>query len=186
MIEQIAFYFFAAITIVASLITVFSSNVLYAMTALATGIVMIAGFFFLVGADFLGIVQLIVYVGAVMALYAFGMMFFNVTENIKENNTSNIWVITISLIFAFLIVIVFAGAINPDTIYVSLPMSEQISNPQAVGMALFTKYLIPFEVAAIMLLIAMIGGIILAGKKMDESLTDTKDEELEIQPKDIK
>ena len=59
------------------------------------------------------------------------------------------------------------------------PPAEGASNPQAVGLVLFTKYLIPFEVAALMLLVAMIAGIILAGKKMDNSLSRIRDDELE-------
>ncbi len=184
MFEQIAFYFFSVLTIGLFLVTVFSKNVLYAMTSLASGMVVIAGFFFLVGADFLGVVQLIVYVGAVMALYAFGMMFFNVTKDLKEKNTSNIWVMIVGVTVALLMTLMFVGAINPDAIYASLPMSDKMNNPEAVGMALFTKYLVPFEVAAIMLLIAMIGGIVLAGKKMDTSLTNIEDEVL--QQKDAK
>ncbi len=184
MFEQIAFYLFAVLTIGLFLVTVFSKNVLYAMTSLASGMVIIAGFFFLVGADFLGVVQLIVYVGAVMALYAFAMMFFNVTKDLKEKTTSNIWVMIVGVTMALLLTIVFSGVVNPEAIYASLPINNNITNPQAVGMALFTKYLVPFEVAAIMLLIAMIGGIILAGKKMDTSLTNIEDEELKL--KDIK
>jgi NADH-quinone oxidoreductase subunit J len=179
MFEQIAFYLFSVLTIGLFLVTVFSKNVLYAMTSLASGMVLIAGFFFLVGADFLGVVQLIVYVGAVMALYAFGMMFFNVTKDLKEKNTSGIWVIIVGVTVALLMVLMFSAHVNPDAIYASLPISSKITNPEAVGMALFTKYLVPFEVAAIMLLVAMIGGIVLAGKKMDVSLTKTKDEELQ-------
>ena len=86
MYEFIAFYIFAISTTILFLITVMSKNVLYAMTALAAGMVMISGFFFLLGADFLGVVQLIVYVGAVMALYAFAMMFFDATKNVKEKH----------------------------------------------------------------------------------------------------
>jgi len=56
-------------------------------------------------------------------------------------------------------------------------MTEGVGNAEAVGMVLFTKYLVPFEVAAVMLLVAMIGGIILAGKKMDQSLTLISDED---------
>jgi NADH-quinone oxidoreductase subunit J len=61
-------------------------------------------------------------------------------------------------------------------------MTEGVGNTQDVGMVLFTKYLIPFEVAAVMLLVAMIAGIILAGKKMEESLTEDMgaDEEIMI------
>jgi len=79
MYEFIAFYIFAISTVVLFGITALSKNVLYAMTSLAGGMIMISGFFFLLGADFLGVVQLIVYVGAVMALYSFAMMFFDAT-----------------------------------------------------------------------------------------------------------
>jgi len=85
MYEQIAFYLFATLTVILFFITVMSKNVLYAMTSLAAGMVLISGFFFLLGADFLGVVQLIVYVGAVMALYAFAMMFFDATKDIKHS-----------------------------------------------------------------------------------------------------
>jgi len=88
MYEMIAFYLFSALTIGLFLITVMSKNVLYAMTSLAAGMVLISGFFFILGADFLGVVQLIVYVGAIMALYSFAMMFFDATKDIKEKNTN--------------------------------------------------------------------------------------------------
>jgi len=76
---------------------------------------------------------------------------------------------------ALLLVVIFSAPILGENIQPLYPMVEGATNPQAVGMVLFTKYLIPFEAAAVMLLIAMIAGIILAGKKMDQSLT-TEDE----------
>lgn len=75
MFEAIAFYTFSILTIVMFLIVVFSKNALYAMSALAGGMIFISGFFFMLDAEFLGVVQIIVYSGAVMAMYAFGMMF---------------------------------------------------------------------------------------------------------------
>ncbi|MBE0527870.1 MAG: NADH-quinone oxidoreductase subunit J [Thermoleophilia bacterium] len=184
MFEQIAFYLFSILTIGLFLVTVFSNNILYAMTSLAAGMVLIAGLFFLVGADFLGVVQIIVYVGAVMALYAFGMMFFNVTKIVKEKNTPNFLVFILGASIALLMVAMFLSPIAPEAIFATVPPSANATNPEAVGMVLFTKYLVPFEVAAVMLLIAMIGGIVLAGKKMDQSLTKTEDED--ILEKDIK
>ena len=86
MYEIVAFYLFSALTIGLFLVTVMSKNVLYAMTSLASAMVLISGFFFLLGADFLGVVQLVVYVGAIMALYAFAMMFFDATRDIKFAN----------------------------------------------------------------------------------------------------
>jgi len=171
MYEMIAFYLFSALTIGLFLVTVMSKNILYAMTSLAAGMVLISGFFFILGADFLGVVQLIVYVGAIMALYSFAMMFFDATRDIKEKNTSNALVFLLGGLSALVLVLMFAAPIHSEAIQALYPMHEGVGNAQDVGIVLFTKYLIPFEVAAVMLLVAMIAGIILAGKKMDNSLT---------------
>ncbi len=172
MYEIVAFYLFSALIIGLFLITVMSKNILYAMTSLAAGMVLISGFFFILGADFLGVVQLVVYVGAVMALYAFAMMFFDATRDIKEKNTSNALVFLLGGLSALVLVLMFAAPIFSESIQALYPMHEGVGNAQDVGIVLFTKYLVPFEVAALMLLVAMIAGIILAGKKMDVSLTE--------------
>ena len=175
MYEQIAFYLFSVLTIGLFLVTVLSKNILYAMTSLAAGMVLISGFFFLLEADFLGVVQLIVYVGAVMALYAFAMMFFDATRDIKENTTNNALVFFLGGMVALVLVLIFLAPVFSENIEAIYPVVEGVGNAQAVGMVLFTKYLVPFEVAALMLLVAMIAGIILAGKKMDHSLTTNDD-----------
>ena len=172
MYEIVAFYLFSALTIGLFLVTVLSKNVLYAMTALASGMVLISGFFFLLGADFLGVIQLIVYVGAVIALYAFAMMFFDATKDIKEKNTNSGLVFLLGGMSALVLVLMFAAPIFSENVQALYPMHEGVGNAQDVGMVLFTKYLVPFEVAALMLLVAMISGIMLAGKKMDQSLTE--------------
>lgn len=179
MIEAIAFYTFAALTIAMFTITVMSKNALYAMSALAAGMIFISGFFFLLDADFLGVVQIIVYTGAVMALYAFGMMFFDSTKDVKENNTSNKVVFLLSGMAALLLVVIFVAPIISDKVQALYPMKDGIGNAEAVGIVLFTKYLVPFEVAAVMLLVAMISGIIMASKRMDESLTLKDDDEIQ-------
>jgi NADH-quinone oxidoreductase subunit J len=176
MFEVVSFYLFSSLVIAMFLIVVLSSNALYAMTALAAGMILISGFFFLLEADFLGAVQIIVYTGAVMAIYAFGMMFFDTTREIKEKNSSAKVVFTLSILSAILIIVMFGAPIISDNIEALYPMTEGAGNVQMVGIVLFTKYLIPFEVAAIMLLVAMIAGIILAGKKMDKSITLRKSE----------
>ncbi|HIQ47360.1 MAG TPA: NADH-quinone oxidoreductase subunit J [Sulfurovum sp.] len=172
MYEIVAFYLFSALTIGLFLVTVMSKNILYSMTSLASGMVLISGFFFILGADFLGVVQLIVYVGAIMALYSFAMMFFDATRDIKEKNTNNTLVFLLGGLTALVLVLMFAAPIYSENIQALYPMHEGVGNAQDVGIVLFTKYLVPFEVAALMLLVAMIAGIILAGKKMDESLTE--------------
>jgi len=175
MFEQIAFYTFAGLTAAMFLITVTTKNILYAMSALAAGMIFISGFFFILNADFLGVVQIVVYAGAVMALYAFGMMFFDSAKEVKENIKNPKKVFIFSAMAAVLIVLMVSAPVmlgKPDA---SMQLVENMQNPRAVGVILFTKYLIPFELASLMLLIAMIAGIVLAGKKMDLSLT-TEDE----------
>jgi len=178
MFEAIAFYLFAFLTIAMFYITVTTSQALYALTALAAGMIFISAFFFILGADFLGAVQIVVYSGAVMALYSFGMMFFDTTREVKEKNGNKYIVTGLSTIAAVLIVLIFSAPMITDNITALYPMVEGAGNTQEVGMVLFTKYLVPFEVAAIMLLVAMIAGIVLAGKKMDASLTLMTEEEI--------
>ena len=171
MFEAIAFYLFSFLTILMFFITVTTSQALYALTALAAGMIFISAFFFILGAEFLGAIQIVVYSGAVMALYAFGMMFFDTTREVKEKQGNKFIVVGLSTLAAVLVVMIFAAPIVSDNITAFYPMTEGVGNTQDVGMVLFTKYLVPFEVAAIMLLVAMISGIVLAGKKMDLSLT---------------
>ena len=156
--DAIAFYLFAFLTISMFYITVTTSQALYALTALAAGMIFISAFFFILGADFLGAVQIVVYSGAVMALYAFGMMFFDTTRDVKEKQGNKFIVVALSLISALLVVVIFAGPIIGDNITALYPMTEGAGNTQEVGMVLFTKYLVPFELAAVMLLVAMIAG----------------------------
>lgn len=179
MFEAIAFYLFAFLTIIMFYITVTTSHALYALTALAAGMIFISAFFFILGADFLGAVQIVVYSGAVMALYAFGMMFFDTTRELKEKQGNKYIIAGLSVLAAILVVLIFAAPMVTNNITALYPVMEGVGNTQQVGMVLFTKYLVPFEVAAIMLLVAMIAGIVLAGKQMDVSETLIEDSQLE-------
>ncbi|WP_434636776.1 NADH-quinone oxidoreductase subunit J [Sulfurimonas sp. NW7] len=181
MFEAVAFYLFAFLTITMFFITVTTSQALYALSALAAGMIFISAFFFILGADFLGAVQIIVYTGAVMALYAFGMMFFDTTREVKEKQGNKYIIVGLSTLAAVLIVVIFAAPMVSENIVALYPAIEGVGNTQEVGLILFTKYLVPFEVAAIMLLVAMVAGIVLAGKKMDLSITLMNDAEIEEQ-----
>jgi len=179
MFEVIAFYLFAFLTIAMFGITVKTKNPLYALSSLAAGMIFISAFFFLLGADFLGAVQIIVYTGAVMALYAFGMMFFDSINDIKESASNPKLTFVLSGLIALIVVMIFMAPVIGANAEVVSPINPAYGNTQDIGMVLFTKYLIPFELAAVMLLVAMIGGIILAGKKMDVSITALSDQEVD-------
>lgn len=179
MFEAIVFYIFAALTTAMFLMVVTTKNALYALSALAAGMIFISAFFFLLEADFLGVVQIVVYTGAIMALYAFGMMFFDTSRDVKEAIIAPKMVVFLSGVLALLLVIILTAPMVGTQLETDAPTMEAFGNVQDIGRVLFTKYLVPFEVAAVMLLVAMISGIVLAGKKMDRSLTvlDKEDEE---------
>lgn len=179
MYEVIAFYVFAALTVGMFSIVVMTKNALYAMSALAGGMIFVSGFFFILDAEFLGVVQITVYSGAIMALYAFGMMFFDTTRDVHEVVRSKKIAYTLFVLSAILLIIIMCAPLFSEKL-VANALLDSASNIQMIGLLLFTKYLVPFELAAIMLLVAMISGIVLASKRMDENLEQAKiDEALE-------
>jgi len=179
MFEIVAFCLFSVLTITMFSITVLTNNALYALSALAAGMIFISGFFFLLNADFLGAVQIVVYTGAIMALYAFGMMFFDSLSEVKEKVKNPRLVFLLTGMLALIIVVILISPILGGNIEALHPVHPELGNSVDVGLVLFTKYLVPFEVAAVMLLIAMIGGIVLAGKKMEVSYSDMTEEEID-------
>ena len=179
MFEIVAFIIFSVLTIGMFSITVLTNNALYALSSLAAGMIFISAFFFLLNADFLGAVQIVVYTGAVMSLYAFGMMFFDSLAEVKEKIKNPRLVFLLSGMLALIIVIVLIAPLIGEGVDANYPVHPEYGNSVDVGLILFTKYLVPFEVAAIMLLVAMIGGIVLAGKKMNESYSEMTEDEID-------
>jgi NADH-quinone oxidoreductase subunit J len=179
MFEIVAFTIFSVLTISMFSITVLTNNALYALSSLAAGMIFISAFFFLLNADFLGAVQIVVYTGAVMALYAFGMMFFDSLSEVKEKIKNPRLVFLLSGLVALLVVIVLIAPVIGQNIEANYPVHPEYGNSVDVGVVLFTKYLVAFELAAIMLLVAMIGGIVLAGKKMNKSYSEMSEDDVD-------
>ena len=179
MFEIVAFTIFSVLTISMFSITVLTNNALYALSSLAAGMIFISAFFFLLNADFLGAVQIVVYTGAVMALYAFGMMFFDSLSEVKEKIKNPRLVFLLSGLVALLVVIVLIAPVIGQNIEANIPVHPEYGNSADVGIVLFTKYLLAFELAAIMLLVAMIGGIVLAGKKMNKSYSEMSEDDVD-------
>lgn len=173
MLEAISFYLFSILIIASFVVVIFSANILYAMSALAGGMIFISGLFFTLGADFLGVVQIAVYTGAVMALYAFGMMFFDSAKEVRENIRHSKIIAVLGVCSAIMLSMII---LMPRLILLganqSISEGGKGGNVEQIGLMLFTKYLLPFELAAVMLLIAMIAGIILVKKDatQEESL----------------
>lgn len=163
MLEVISFYFFSTILIALFAISVLSKNILHAMSSLAGGMICISAIFFILNSEFLGVVQLIVYTGAIMVLYAFAIVLFDSSKNIKQINKKTTYIIFIASLIILLIM-----AISNPSIYVNTEFDnilDGFDNTSNIGLAIFTRYLIAFEIIAIMLLVAMVCAIVLANNQ---------------------
>lgn len=175
MYETVAFYIFSALSLGCFGVSVFSRNILHAMSALAGGMIFVSGLFFLLGAQFLGAVQIIVYTGAVLVLYAFSMMFFDVSRDVDDAKSvaSSRLIYILSGFIALVLVLIFTAPIigrnleNLATVSSQMPDVKTLGNVELIGLLLFSKYLLIFEMVAVMLLVAMVAGIVLVHKDMD-------------------
>jgi NADH-quinone oxidoreductase subunit J len=106
-------------------------------------------------------------------------MFFDSISDIDETISNPRLAFFLTGIVALIVVVIFIAPVIGANAQAFYPVHPEYGNIQDVGLVLFTKYLVPFEVAAVMLLVAMIGGIILAGKKMDISITQLSEQEID-------
>jgi NADH-ubiquinone/plastoquinone oxidoreductase chain 6 len=169
MYESFAFYLFSTLVLVSFSFSVFCKNALNAVSALAASMVFISAIFFLLGAEFLGVVQIIVYTGAVVVLYAFAMMFFDSSKECepKSSKKAKITIYLLSSFIALLLIFIFLAPIYSVKLESLNPVVSELGNIEAIGILLFSRYLIAFEMCAVMLLVAMVSGIILIHKDMN-------------------
>lgn len=154
----------AALTIVSALCVVFAKNPMYSVLWLIVCFFMVAGHYVLLNAQFLAIVHIIVYAGAIMVLFLFVVMLLNLnadTEPHKSNSLKFAATITAGLLFVTLIAAMRATQLGEF----SLPQRSEIGFVQQVGQKLFTDYLLPFEISSVLFLSAMIGSVLLAKKE---------------------
>ncbi|WP_291950418.1 NADH-quinone oxidoreductase subunit J [Campylobacter sp.] len=160
MFETLAFYILSVLVLGFFLVSVLSTSMLYAISALAAAMIFLSGFYFLLNAEFIGAIQIIIYSGAILGLYSFAMMFFDTSSKVKENlKDKKIFIIVIFSIFLFLSVILGHNidGTKQDIVY-------DLTSTQQIGLLLFTKYMLAFEFMAILLLIALICAIVLTQK----------------------
>ncbi|HDZ4980530.1 TPA: NADH-quinone oxidoreductase subunit J [Campylobacter jejuni] len=167
MIENLAFVFFSVAVLSFFTIAVLSKNMLYSLSALAGGMVFLSGFYFLLDAEFLGVIQIIVYSGAVLGLYSFVMMFFDVSKEFKEQLKAKKSFFTLVVLSAILLLIMLIG-FKYQNISTDLPLNDPalFDFNKQLALAIFSKYLLAFEFIAILLLIALVCAITLTHKEL--------------------
>jgi NADH-quinone oxidoreductase subunit J len=159
---QILFFFFAALAVGAAINVLVQKHVLYSALSLIVMLTAVSLLFILMRADFLAVIQVIVYAGAIMVLFTFVIMLLNLPAD--EDGADRLrWLkfigIPLGLFFLFLVV---ATLWNVEPLRGSQP--GIIGSPRAIGMSLFTDYLLPFEATSLLILIALVGAVIFAKK----------------------
>ena len=173
--HSLFFYFFSTIAVFASIMVTVSRNTVYSVFFLILVFISIAILFIMIGAEFLGMIMLIVYVGAVAVLFLFVVMMLNVTQQIiqrsnKKGFINNISVGSIVGAIIFLELLVVVGGWKYKDTFVPLSDSNlnlDLTNTHALGNILYTDYIHLFQVSGIILLVAMIGAITLTFSKRE-------------------
>ncbi len=170
MIQVFTFYLFAALLIASGAFTIFARNPVHSVLWLILAFFNAAGLMVLVGAEFIAMLLVIVYVGAVAVLFLFVVMMLDI--DFAELRAGFIKNVPLGLLLAVVFVceLIFGiGAYRAGKIELSdaplNPGREDASNIQAVGELLYTKYIFLFEMAGIILLVAMVGAIVLTNRK---------------------
>ena len=172
LVHSLFFYFFSTIAVFSSVMVTVSKNTVYSVFFLILVFVTISILFIMIGAEFLGMIMLIVYVGAVAVLFLFVVMMLNVGENITKkrgliNNLSVGWIVG-AIIFLELLVVI--GGWKYKVTFLPLNNSsfnQEITNTHALGNILYTDYIHLFQISGMILLVSMIGAITLTFKKRE-------------------
>jgi NADH-quinone oxidoreductase subunit J len=160
-IYDIVFYLFAAITVLSAFFVVTTRNIVYSAYYLLFTFFGVAGIYVLLGADFIAMVQLIVYVGGILILILFGVMLTNKITSV-EIKTGSVQVVPAAVGVALLAGILMASMV--DTKWRSVETAMPSATTQGIGMLLIQQYAIVFELLGILLLIALIGAASMARK----------------------
>jgi NADH-quinone oxidoreductase subunit J len=164
MIEALFFYMFSAVMLGAGLMVVVSRNPVFSVLFLIMAFFNAAGLFVLIGAEFIAMLLVVVYVGAVAVLFLFVVMMLDI--NFAEMRAGFQKYLPLGLVVGGILVFELVAAIYGDAFKgASLPAMPEISNTRALGNVLYTKYMYLFQVAGLILLVAMIGAISLTMRK---------------------
>ena len=173
--HAIFFYIFSLIAIISAIMVTVSKNTVHSVFFLILDFISISCLFIMIGAEFLGMIMLIVYVGAVAVLFLFVVMMLNVAQQknqwlLSEDSSGHIPIglIISALIFFELIIVIGGWKYKPDLFNSNnLQRSSELSNTHSLGQILYTDYIHVFQISGMILLIAMIGAIVLTFRQRE-------------------
>ncbi len=175
LVHSLFFYFFSIITVFSAIMVTISKNTIYSVFFLILVFVSVSILFIMIGAEFLGMIMLIVYVGAVAVLFLFVVMMLNIVEQVTKRSSRKGFINYISvgsivgaIIFLELLVVIGGWKYKGTFIPLSdININVDLSNTHVLGNILYTDYIHLFQIAGMILLVAMIGAITLTFSKRE-------------------
>ena len=172
MIPQILFFYFAGMTVLSAIVAIAAKDLVFSALSLLITFIHIAGLYILLHAEFIAAVQIIVYAGAILVLYLFVLMLFNPKlEPLYLHRQAPVGIFLGLVLFGLMVLAAFRSEIlgQNAVMATATPLSQKsVGHTQMVGTALFTDYVFPFEIASFILLVALIGSILLAGRHLEK------------------
>ena len=187
MIATFAFYLFATLTIVPAIAVIFARNPVHSVLWLILAFFNAAGLMLLLGAEFIAMLVVIVYVGAVAVLFLFVVMMLDIDfASLRTGFTRNLpFGIIIALVLAGEIgVAVWSRTAGPVLSGAHIAAAPKIPNIVALGQLLYSRYLLPFELAGLILLVAMVGAIVLTHRRRLDPRTPNMSRQIRRRPED--
>lgn len=166
MITHLLFYALSVLAIFSGLMVVFAKNPVHSVLYLILCFFSIAGHFVLLSSEFLFIVQVIVYAGAIMVLFLFVIMLLNLNKDIEPHKST--LVKSAGVFTAGLLLVTIVGSLKSSAIVPSVPaVNSGIGSVKILGNVLFNEFAMPFEVSSILFLAAMVGAVLLGKKQLN-------------------
>jgi NADH-quinone oxidoreductase subunit J len=168
LIDTIFFYAFALLTLGGAILTITQRSAVRSAISLIVSLLGVAGLYLLQHAEFLFAVQIVLYVGGIMVLFLFVIMLVNLDQMAKERQYNRGWMVGLAAVIAVGVEIAYFFYRGQDQFKLSevAPPAVVTGNTEAVADVLFQQYLLPFEIASILLLVAVVGSVVMAKKRI--------------------
>ncbi len=169
MLDAVFFYTFALLTLGGAIFTITQKSAIHSAIWLIVSLLGVAGLFLLQQAEFLFAVQIVLYIGGIMVLFLFVIMLVNLDEAAKHASFNHQWWLALVCVLGVGALILYATQ-KGGAVAFPLPMPEQpvaqIGNTEMISEALFREYLLPFEIASVLLLVAIVGSVVMAKRRV--------------------
>ncbi len=189
MIQVLAFYLFAGVLLGSAILVISVRNPVHSVLFLILAFLNAAGLFVLAGAEFVAFILVIVYVGAVSVLFLFVVMMLDVNINYLKRESMKFSAIGIAFAGVLLTELFVLYRIWPEKEIIARgianPMPDEISNTEAIGQILYTDFAYPFQIAGIVLLVAMIGAIVLTHRVRPDVRRQKVRDQLSVRREDV-